>query len=156
MATAKINLSGCEVRKGKVKLRFDFFLEPGDPRYEEYYLLLPIVPEEGYTGRVNEMGEPVNQNDYNKWLNKLPKQWQNTPCHSHKDYIDIDDDYSAIEKLMNESLAEFFSMWCSGYEVLLRWWGPKGQIGLGDMSPENIQRCELKLLQIASVVNGSH
>lgn len=35
MAYAKIERSGCEVRKGNVRVRLDFYLEPGDPRFNE-------------------------------------------------------------------------------------------------------------------------
>lgn len=41
MAIGKIEPTGCTVRKGKVQLRFSFYLEPGDARYEEHHVRGP-------------------------------------------------------------------------------------------------------------------
>jgi len=38
MPIAKIEPTGCTVHKGKVQLRFSFYLEPGDARYEEHHV----------------------------------------------------------------------------------------------------------------------
>lgn len=48
---ARLNKSGCEERKGNVKVRLDFYLEPTDPRYNDTYL--PI--------RDPETGEPTGE-----------------------------------------------------------------------------------------------
>lgn len=83
---AKIEPTGCSVRRGAVQLRIDLFLEPFEPRYAEHYV--QAVDEgskafkNGYKGRMKD-GEPVDPDDYNKWLNGLPKKWQNNPFHSH-------------------------------------------------------------------------
>ncbi len=44
MAYAIVEKTGCVVHKGNVQLRLDFFLEPGDPRYEDTYI--PVIGPE--------------------------------------------------------------------------------------------------------------
>ena len=44
MAYCKINKTGCMERKGHPQIRFDMFLEPGDPRYEDTYIQVPVIP----------------------------------------------------------------------------------------------------------------
>jgi hypothetical protein len=39
MAYAVVNKSGCAVRKGNCQIRLDFYLEQGEPRYAERYLV---------------------------------------------------------------------------------------------------------------------
>lgn len=38
MAYGKIEPTGCSVHKGKIQLRFSFYLEPSDPRYIEHHV----------------------------------------------------------------------------------------------------------------------
>lgn len=78
----KINTTGCGERKGLVEVRYDLFLDSTDIGYEAHYIQAPIVPKEGYTGKV-ENGIPVDIDDYNHWFAGLERVWQNNPfcCH---------------------------------------------------------------------------
>uniref|UniRef100_A0A6M3XSQ7 Uncharacterized protein n=1 Tax=viral metagenome TaxID=1070528 RepID=A0A6M3XSQ7_9ZZZZ len=83
--------------EGIMRLRVDTFREPGEHGYEEHYVQVPLYPEPavpysyyGYPGKLEEIesafeGEPpklvpVDQADYNAWVESLPKVWQNNPC----------------------------------------------------------------------------
>lgn len=92
MAYAALNKTGCEERKGNVKLRLDFYLDAEDPRYSDRYLYLVDVTSAeylaGYPGEVDKDGNPVDQEDYDNWLNAVPHIWENTPFHCHFVYLD--------------------------------------------------------------------
>lgn len=142
-----IEPSGCAVRKGKVQIRFSFYLEPGDARYDEHHVQVPIIPPEGYPGEVDELGSPKDLGAYNTWLESLSKEWQNNPFHNHFVYVDPDVTDEEIRKLMRDHLQEFYGIWGKGQDVLSVW-KSKGRLVLGDMSSENISRCEGKVLDI--------
>lgn len=127
MPIAKIEPTGCTVRKGKVQLRFSFYLEPGDPRYEEHHIQVPIIPEGGYPGEVDAEGAPVDQEHYNSWLESLPKKWQNNPFHNHFVYVAADTPDAEIKQLMTETLEEFCGIWAEGGDMMEAWKGWKGK-----------------------------
>jgi len=82
----KIEPSGCCERKGMVQVRFDFFLDPEDQGYE--IVTLPIFPEEGYPGEVNEFGTPLDEQAFTEWVGSLPTVVQVNPFHTHFAYFD--------------------------------------------------------------------
>lgn len=79
----KVNITGCQERKGLVEVRYDLYLDPTDERYSEHYVQVPVIPEGGYQGKVDEMGSPVDQTDYDKWYDGLERVYQHNPfcCH---------------------------------------------------------------------------
>jgi hypothetical protein len=79
----KVEPSGCCVRKGMVQVRFCMYLEPTDYGYERHHIEVSVIPENGYPGKVDERGNPIDQKDYDTWLDSLPKIWQNNPFHNH-------------------------------------------------------------------------
>ena len=79
----EIEPTGCCEHKGMVQVRFCMYLEPGDYGYATHHVQLPIIPEGGYQGKVDEIGQPIDREAYDKWLDGLPKQWQNNPFHNH-------------------------------------------------------------------------
>ena len=121
MPIAKIEPTGCTVRKGKVQLRFSFYLEPGDARYEEQHVQVPIIPEGGYPGEVDAEGTPLDQEHYNSWLESLPKQGQDNPFHNHLVYVDADTPDAEIKQLLTETLEEFYGIWAEGADINKEW-----------------------------------
>lgn len=109
---AKIEPSGCGEHHGNVKIRLDFYLDPTDVRYEERHTLVPVIPPEGYPGKVDEEGIPINQADYDTWLVSLPHIWQLAPFHSHFIYADPDVTDAEIQKIANFHLVNFYQAWC--------------------------------------------
>lgn len=148
MAVARIEPTGISVRKGKVQIRFCFYLDLTDARYDEHHVQVSVIPDEGYLGEVDDRGRPIDIDHYKAWLKSLPKIWQNNPFHNHFVRVSHDVTDGEISKLMQESLAEFYGIWSRG-EDILKVWKPKREM-LGDESPENISRCELKGLDIAN------
>lgn len=152
MAIARIEPTGCTVHKGKIQLRFSFYLEPTDPRYGEHHILIPIIPPEGYLGEVDAMGSPVDEKHYVAWVVSLPMKWQTNPFHNHLMFLDSDTTNEEIERLMAESLEEFFAIWSNGEDILEAWrtkpLKSKKRFVAGDMSAENIQKCQLRVKAI--------
>lgn len=112
MAYVVLNKSGCEERKGNVKIRLDFYLDAIDPRYDDRYLYLVDVTSQeylaGYPGKVDEEGNLIDQEDYNKWWDALPRIWENTPFHSHFVYFGSDVTQDDIKAEMEVHLANFY------------------------------------------------
>ncbi|MCE5212988.1 MAG: hypothetical protein LLG40_15710 [Deltaproteobacteria bacterium] len=84
----KIEKSGCNVFRGKVQVRADFYRDEED----EGYALTPvkIIPDGGYPGEVDENGHPVTKNDYQAWFDSLSIELRNLPFHIHFIYFDYD------------------------------------------------------------------
>jgi len=85
----EIENSGVGERKGLVQVRFCLYLEPGDNRYEEHCVEVPIYPAEGYPGEMLD-GEPVDPAAYRAWVDSLPKEWKVNPFHNHFSYFSLD------------------------------------------------------------------
>lgn len=79
----KINKTGVSEYKGLVEVRFDCYLEPTDAGYSSHHVTVPVIPPEGYSGKVDTMGVPANMDDYKKWLASLPTETRDNPfcCH---------------------------------------------------------------------------
>lgn len=79
----KINLTGCQEHKGLCEVRYDLYLDPTDEGYSEHYVSVPVYPEGGYPGKVGEMGQPIDMEDYTAWVKSLPTVMQHNPfcCH---------------------------------------------------------------------------
>lgn len=79
----KINKTGCGERKGLVEVRFDCYLDPSDAGYVEHHVTVPVIPEDGYTGKADAMGTPVDLDAYIKWRSSLPTETRDNPfcCH---------------------------------------------------------------------------
>jgi len=101
MPYAKLEPSGCGIHKGRAKLRIDLFMEEADPRYDRCYVNVPVIPPEGYQGKVDKEGTPKNQADYDAWIEHLPHIWQNNPFHSHKIWLP---DAGASDNYINEQI----------------------------------------------------
>jgi hypothetical protein len=85
MAFFKIEKSGCREHKGLCQVRADFYWDEKDPAYS--LTECKIYPEKGYTGKVDEMGTPVDIEDYQKWEDSLPTEMKHLPFHSHFVYF---------------------------------------------------------------------
>lgn len=151
---ARLEPTGISVRKGKVQLRLSFYLDPTDARYEEHHIQVPIIPEGGYPGEMvyGEDGTgklvPLDRDDYDAWFESLPKKWVTNPFHNHFVRVSPDTADNEIKNLMRDFLAEFYGIWSRGGDILRVWKAKREEAG--DMSPENIHRCELKGLDIAN------
>jgi len=123
MPYSRINPSGCEIRKDRIKLRLDFFLYPTEPNYDKRHLFVvdwhSPEAQAGYPGEVNELGEPIDSADYQAWEDSLPHVWVDTPIHTHfihPLHSDSDDDIRAdITRCLNYFYA--FKQHCWGNEL---------------------------------------
>jgi hypothetical protein len=157
---AEIELSGIEVQDGLVRVRFAFYCEPFDPRYAEHFV--HVVDEtskefkEGYPGKTNEQGEPVDQKDYDKWFDSLPKVWQNNPFHNHFDLVSADITDTELKQLMKKRLKDFGKAWGEGFasdvrgeacEQIQKGWDRNDK---HNKTKANYDRCAIKGLDIAA------
>lgn len=85
MAFFKIEKSGCCEHKGLCQVRADFYWDEKDPEYS--LTECKIYPKEGYEGKVDEIGMPIDVDDYKKWENALPTEMKHQPFHSHFIYF---------------------------------------------------------------------
>lgn len=111
MAIAKIEPSGCCEFHGNVQARLAFYLEPDDARYDERHYLMPIIPLTGYPGEVDARGSPINQADYDAWIESLPKKWILAPFHNHFLYLPPDVTEDIIIAKANFHLPNFYAAW---------------------------------------------
>jgi len=89
---AKFNPTGTHMHNGFLKVRIDLYPEVGDKTYAIHHIQVPIFPLEGYLGEVDKEGVPIDQTNYDAWVNGLPKVWQLNPCLCY--FIAIDPDAS--------------------------------------------------------------
>ena len=109
----KVEPTGCCERKGMVQVRFCMYLEPGDYGYDKHHVQVPVIPEEGYQGKVDERGSPIDIEDYNKWLDSLPKEWQNNPFHNHFIYVEPNATDKQILDIGEAFLTEAYQKWAA-------------------------------------------
>ena len=82
----KIEKSGCVEHKGLCQVRADFYY---DEKYKEYALTpVKIYPDEGYPGKVDELGTPVDVKDYQAWEDSLQVEMLHLPFHTHFIYFE--------------------------------------------------------------------
>lgn len=152
---AIIEPTGISVRRGKVQLRLSFYLEPGDARYDEHHVQVSVIPPEGYLGEVDDEGNATDMDAYNEWLESLPKVWQNNPFHNHMERVSPDVEDAEIADLLRDGLVKFYAAWSRGEQEWVEYlksgaWKHRGREKRGDESPENLNRCALKGLDIAA------
>jgi len=117
MAYARIEPSGCGIHKNKAKLRLDFFMNPDDPYYDKHHVYVPVIPGEGYPGKVDKYGNPKDQADFNAWIASLPHIWQNNPFHSHFIYPDKGVTDESIKQEIERVLDYFYSFHKACWDV---------------------------------------
>lgn len=129
MPVAKIEPTGCTVRKGKVQLRFSFYLEPGDARYDEHHVQVPRAPGDDTPSGV----------------------WQDNPFHNHFVYVTPGTTDAAIRRMMADALDLFYGeLWSKGLDIVTYWRRvmPGGKLKPGSSSAANIRKCESRVKAI--------
>lgn len=118
MAYANIDPTGCEIRKGYLKVKIRMYLEPSDPYYYVHHV--EVIDEDnkeykrGYKGKVDKDGVPLDETDYNNWLNGLPLKWQDNPFNNHFLMLDANISQSELLQIIKDITSEFFDGWCQG------------------------------------------
>jgi hypothetical protein len=110
----KVNTTGVSERKGLVQVRYDLYLDPTDERYSEHYVQVPVIPKEGYTGKVDEILGPIDMDDYNKWLGGLERVWQHNPFCCHMVYFEPTVTDAEIEYVGKLALDMAYKNWVIG------------------------------------------
>lgn len=77
------NPTGTHIKDGYLKIRLDFYPTEDDKTYNSSYVQVPNMSSENYTGEVDKKGLPLSREDYDNWLDSLPKIWVLNSCLSH-------------------------------------------------------------------------
>lgn len=158
---SKINYVG--YFKGKVAVVVSYYLDPLDLYYYKHYVY--VVDENspeyllGYPGKVNEIGEPLDQKQYDTWYSSLPRIWRNNPFHNHVLYFDADVTDEEIKAKIAEAGNYFYQFWqyCwdNNLDFIPQWQKvkkdtvPTRQTFIaGDLSPLNKLDCLVKVQDI--------
>ena len=107
----EIEPTGCCEHKGMRQIRLCFYLEPGDARYNEHHVNMPVIPKNGYPGKKDEQGQPESMDDARSWVDSLPKKWQTNPFHNHFIYVALDATDEEIAKQADALLPQFYGQW---------------------------------------------
>jgi hypothetical protein len=100
----KFEPSGTSVHKDQLKIRLDLFPDVGEKSYTQNYVNVPVIPVGGYPGKVDAMGQPVNQKQYDTWLAGLPRIWQLNPCLSVFVGVDANVTKTLLSEYVNDIL----------------------------------------------------
>ena len=113
----EIEPTGCCERKGMRQIRICFYLEPGDARYNEHHVNMPVIPKEGYKGKKDRAGAARSDKDYQSWLGKLPKKWQTNPFHNHFIRVPLNASFEEISVEADKLLPHFYGQWKRGQRL---------------------------------------
>lgn len=149
MSVSKIGNVELASDEGKVRLLFRFYLEPGDARYDEYHIQIPIIPEGGYPGELDGEGLVVNREDLDSWLKTLPTRWVDAPFHNHYVKVNADINDKEILQLMKDYLKYFYELWSNHTDIVMAW-KPEGRLDVGDNTPAGIDKCKERITDIIS------
>jgi len=100
-----------------VQVRFAMYLDKGDYKYDEHLIEVPVMPEEGYQGEIDEHRMPADIEDYKKWIAGLPTEWQNNPFHNHFIYVEPDTTDKEIMDMGEAFLHEAYIKWASDQKL---------------------------------------
>jgi len=98
--TIVVEPSGTHIDEdGNLKVRLDFYPEPGAKSYASQHVQVPDTNnpqyKAGYQGKVSSEGNPIDELDYAKWIGGIPKVWVINPCLSH--FVTVPPDVTADE-----------------------------------------------------------
>jgi hypothetical protein len=83
---------------------------------------------------------------------KVDGEWRDNPFHNHFVYVDADATDAEIQRLLAESLEEFFGLWVKGVSILEAWktrpLQSRRQFVPGDMSSRNTKKCQQRVKDI--------
>ena len=137
-----------EIRKGRVKLTFSFYLDPEDYGYDKKFVEVPIVPPEGYLGEIDKDGVPIDQKNFDKWFDKLPTRFVNTPFHNHKVYFENDNTNEEIKFVGEWGALVAKRLWDKDLSLTGEHRIKNKPVKAISITPERITECEIKLSKI--------
>lgn len=118
----KINPTGCKIRRNRIKVRADFYLDPTDSRYDEHYVQVP-KDENDYKDWVKNLPTDINGRpivpDPSDWFGGYPglRIWVNNPFLCHFFYIDDYDTQADIVDKATVYMEEAYDQWKEGKEA---------------------------------------
>jgi len=108
------NLNGTHFKNGSLLVRLDLIPPEGTEAYKVHHVnVIDETSEDwlsGYPGKVNEFGEPIDQEDYDAWINSLPRIWRTNPALSHFIVVPREIDSTYLENWIASYLnADYFA-----------------------------------------------
>ncbi len=86
------------------------YLDSADYGYKKHHIQLPDFTGAEYKGEMKD-GRPVDSVDYKKWVDGLPKVWQNNPFHNHFIQVEPDTTETEIMDIAEAFLHEAYIKW---------------------------------------------
>jgi hypothetical protein len=83
MLQPRCQFAGAHIHRGVLKAGIALFPREGGLSYPRHYVSRPIIPEGGYPGDVDELGQPLDADNYRMWLESLPTRMVLNPCLTH-------------------------------------------------------------------------
>jgi len=106
----KVEPTGVSEYRGMVQVRLAMFLEAGDHGYDGCKGKSPIIPAEGYKGKMKD-GIPEDIDDFKKWYAELPTKTVDVPFHNHFIYVDPGASDDEIMDKAEELLKASYAKW---------------------------------------------
>lgn len=130
------------------------YLEPTDPRYSEHHVFVVDETSPKFSAGYHGMKDPINQEDYQKWIDTLPHVWRDNPFHNHFVFVDSDITDGQVKKLVSDCLSEFFSVWSRGKSILKYWQVKVDKPAFMPkvLTSKELEDCESKLAQIKVIM----
>ena len=107
----EIEPTGCRTKGNVRQIRLCFYLDPGDARYSEHHVHVPIAPKGGYPGKIGPNGRPKSDVHFRQWVDSLPKELKTNPFHNHFTRVPVGTSEEAIAEIADGLLPTFYKQW---------------------------------------------
>ena len=78
---------------------------------------MPVIPDGGYAGKKDELGNAKSETYFRSWIDSLPKKWQTNPFHNHFIQVPIDATDEEIAAQADALLPKFYGQWSRGEKL---------------------------------------
>lgn len=106
---------------GNIAVKLEFYLDPADYGYEQTYVSVSDFTGATYKGKLDKDGQPRNPEDYQAWMDSLPRKWQLNPFHNHFIYLPPDYANKDVEREISFHLPNFYAAWSAGKTMRSGW-----------------------------------
>lgn len=96
------------------QIRLCFYLDPGDARYGEHSVVVPVIPLPNEPGWIDLASPTLSEEEYSAWRDGLPKKKRTNPFHNHFIRVQLDAKDEDIAAIADRLLAEFYEQWSGG------------------------------------------
>jgi len=144
----KVESSGCCERKGYVQIRLSMYLDEQDYGYDKHHVQVPIIPKDGFPGKIEGPGVPVDIEEYKKWMDALPKEWINNPFHNHFIYTEPNITDEEILRIGEQLTKDSYILWEQNKILYL----VNEKVNIVESIPGRVLACETKVAHLKTAI----